>query len=289
MCHLQCLLTLIQFACMDAEGISQVPLREVTAGLVTEEVVQMLRMDNLSPLYSTPHRHKGNSRKHRQLAAVKDEIMSGKEQNNNLASNRDFLSFKSPLHEVVMSFAEGSGPGPDPINLQWDFSSPVSSVWNQAVVNILLNKLHELGMEEQWATTPRSNEYWKEAIKQKFNWIKVMWNKGRPWRLKNDILETPAEVAARLMQEKMKDLKMVQKDMHRVVASLLAVLVSSVLQNVQKFCCCSITTKTFLCMELAQGTKDKDVWQWLSCIVEYLGTYGMSSEDSEEEDIQTIV
>ncbi|KAI6094310.1 hypothetical protein EDD16DRAFT_1529265 [Pisolithus croceorrhizus] len=208
-------------ACMDAEGISQVPLREVTAGLVTEEVVQMLRMDNLSPLYSTPHRHKGNSRKHRQLAAVKDEIMSGKEQNNNLASNRDFLSFKSPLHEVVMSFAEGSGPGPDPINLQWDFSSPVSSVWNQAVVNILLNKLHELGMEEQWATTPRSNEYWKEAIKQKFNWIKVMWNKGRPWRLKNDILETPAEVAARLMQEKMKDLKMVQKDMHRVVAKVL--------------------------------------------------------------------
>ncbi|KAI6106407.1 hypothetical protein EDD16DRAFT_1523966 [Pisolithus croceorrhizus] len=119
-----------------------------------------------------------------------------------VTGNRDFLSFESPLHEVVMSFAEGSGPGPDPINLQWDFSSPVSSVWNQAVVNILLNKLHELGMEEWWATTPRSDEYWKEAIKQKFNQIKVMWNKGRPQRLENDILETPAEVAARLMQEK---------------------------------------------------------------------------------------
>ncbi|KAI6106016.1 hypothetical protein EV401DRAFT_1892858 [Pisolithus croceorrhizus] len=186
--------------------------------------------------------------------------------------DEDFLSYESPSHEVVMSFAEGVGPGPDPINLQWDFSSPVSLDWNQAVVDILLNKLHKLSTEEKWTTMLRSNEYWKEAMKQKFNWVKVIWNKGRPRRLENDILETPVQVATRLMQGKTDNLRTVQKDMQRVA----------------KFCHHSITTKSFLHMEMAWGTRDKEVWQWLSDIVDHLGTDGMSSEDSEEEDTQTI-
>ncbi|KAI6102098.1 hypothetical protein F5141DRAFT_1065614 [Pisolithus sp. B1] len=233
--------------CMDAGGISGAPLREVTASLVAEEVVQMLRMDNEHV---------------RELFSIAFSVMG----------DEDFLSYESPSCEVVMSFAEGIGPGPDPINLQWDFSGPVSSVWNQAVVDILLSKLHELSTEEKWTTTPRSDKYWKEAIKQKFNRVKVIWNKGRPRRLENDILETPAQVATRLMQGKTDNLRTVQKDMRRVA----------------KFHCCSITTKSFLHTEMARGTRDKEVWQWLSDIVDHLGTDGMSSEDSEEEDTQTI-
>ncbi|KAI6016500.1 hypothetical protein EDC04DRAFT_2538167, partial [Pisolithus marmoratus] len=89
--------------------------------------------------------------------------------------DEDFLSHESPSHEVVMSFTEGDGPGPDPIDLQWDFTGPVSLLWNQAVVEILLDKLHALCTEEKWTTKPRSDEYWKEVIKQKFNRIKVIW------------------------------------------------------------------------------------------------------------------
>ncbi|KAI6027160.1 hypothetical protein EDC04DRAFT_2605921 [Pisolithus marmoratus] len=126
--------------------------------------------------------------------------------------DEDFLSHESPSHEVVMSFTEGNSPGPDPINLQWDFTSPVSSLWNQAVIEILLDKLHALCTEEKWTTKPRSDKYWKEAIKQKFNQIKVIWTKGRPKRLKTGILETPAQVVARLMHTKMDDLKTTWKD-----------------------------------------------------------------------------
>ncbi|KAI6135240.1 hypothetical protein EDD17DRAFT_1771942 [Pisolithus thermaeus] len=284
----------------DTKGIPGVPPREVTAGSVAEEVVQMLRMDAVGHLYSTLC-CKANSRKHHQLAVVKNEIMSDKEWNDNLEHIRelfshvfsvtgdgDFLSYELLSCEVITSFTEGSGLGPDPINLQWDFSSLVSLLWNKAIIDILLNKLHALCMEENWSTMSRSDKYWREAIKQKFNWIKVIWNKGSPWRLDNNILETPTKVATRLMQGKIDDLKTAQKDMQRVAVSLFLVLVSSALQGMQKFWHCSITTKSFLCAELAWGTKDKDVWQWLSKVVDHLGNDGMSLEDSEEEDMQTI-
>ncbi|KAI5986063.1 hypothetical protein EDC04DRAFT_2913529 [Pisolithus marmoratus] len=187
-----------------------------------------------------------------------------------------------------MSFTKGNGPGPDPINLQWDFTGPVSSLWNQAVVEILLDKLHVSCTEEKWTTKPRSNEYWKEAIKQKFSWIKVIWTKGRPKRLETGILETPAQVAARLMHTKMDDLKDTQKDTQRVAMSCFSVLAGSILQDVQKFCHHSTVTKSFLCTEMAQGTKDVELWQWLSDVIDHPGTDGMSSEDSEEEDMQTV-
>ncbi|KAI6011345.1 hypothetical protein EDC04DRAFT_2580541, partial [Pisolithus marmoratus] len=172
--------------------------------------------------------------------------------------DEDFLSHESPSHEVVMSFTEGDGPGPDPINLQWDFTGPVSSLWNQAVIEILLDKLHALCAEEKWTTKPRSDEYWKEAIKQK------------------------------LMHTKMDDLKTTRKDTRRVAVSRFSVLAGSILPDVQKFRRRSTVTKSFLCTEMARGTRDVELWQWLSDVVDHLGTDGMSSEDSEEEDMQTI-
>ncbi|KAI6136000.1 hypothetical protein F5141DRAFT_1208368 [Pisolithus sp. B1] len=190
-----------------------VPPREVTASSVAEEVIRMRRMDAVGHLYSTPH-HKANSRKHHQLAVVKNEIMSDKERNDNLEHIRELFSH-------VFSV---TGDG--------DFLS------------------YELPSHE----------------------IKVIWNKGRPQRLNNDILETPTEVATRLMQGKIDNLKTAQKDMQRVA----------------KFQLHSITMKSFLHTELAWGTKDKDVWQWLSKVIDHLGNDGMSSEDSEEEDMQTI-
>ncbi|KAI6009212.1 hypothetical protein EDC04DRAFT_2610649 [Pisolithus marmoratus] len=208
---------------------------------------------------------KVNSRKYCQFAVVKNEIINDKEQNDNLASDllalelfgniflvtrdEDFLSHESPSHEVVMSFTKGNRHGPDPINLQWDFTGPVSLLWNQAVIKILLDK-------REWTTKLRSDEYWKEAIKQKFNWIKVIWTKGRPKRLKTGILETPTQVAARLMHTKMDDLKTTWKDTQRVA----------------KFHHHSTVTKSFLHTEMAQGTKDVELWQWLSNIIDHLGT-----------------
>ncbi|KAI6006409.1 hypothetical protein EDC04DRAFT_2548020, partial [Pisolithus marmoratus] len=168
--------------------------------------------------------------------------------------DKDFLSHESPSHKVVMSFTKGDGPGPDPINLQWDFTGPVSSLWNQAVIEILLDKLHALCTEEKWTTKPRSDKYWKEAIKQKFNRIKVTWTKGRPKRLETGILETPAQVAARLMHTKMDDLKTTWKDTQRVA----------------KFRRRSTVTKSFLHTEMARGTRDVELWQWLSDIVDHL-------------------
>ncbi|KAI5983878.1 hypothetical protein EDC04DRAFT_2616005 [Pisolithus marmoratus] len=142
--------------------------------------------------------------------------------------DEDFLSHESPSHKVVMNFTKGNGPGPDPINLQWDFTSPKRS-----------------GPLSQGAMNTGKRRSNKSSTR-----IKVIWTKGRPKRLETGILETPAQVVARLMHTKMDDLKDTWKDTWRVA--------------------------------------DVELWQWLSDIIDHLGTDGMSSEDSEEEDMQTV-
>ncbi|KAI6004951.1 hypothetical protein EDC04DRAFT_2611608 [Pisolithus marmoratus] len=40
--------------------------------------------------------------------------------------------------QVAKAFIEGTGPGPNPSQLQWDFNNPASSAWNQAVISQLM-------------------------------------------------------------------------------------------------------------------------------------------------------
>ena len=46
--------------------------------------------------------------------------------------------------EEVQSFSENLGPGPDPLDLRWDFRHPASSDWNQAVIAVLMEQLSEM-------------------------------------------------------------------------------------------------------------------------------------------------
>ncbi|KAI6008931.1 hypothetical protein F5J12DRAFT_782333 [Pisolithus orientalis] len=151
------------------ERLSGTLLREATVGSVAEEVVQMLRSGTAEPLYSTPSpHHKVNSRKHCQSTTVKQEILNDQESNDNLAITRDedFLAYELPPHEVVMDFTEGNSPGPNLPNLQWDFSSPVSSVWNQTIIGIFLNELHA---KPNWLERNPSI-----ASDEEFQWMQVI-------------------------------------------------------------------------------------------------------------------
>ena len=56
------------------------------------------------------------------------------------------------MHEELTSFEKGSGPGPELLDLHWDFTSPLSTPWNQAVVDLLVHKFGEMQVEKGWTT-----------------------------------------------------------------------------------------------------------------------------------------
>ena len=52
--------------------------------------------------------------------------------------------------------------------------------WNQAVVDLLVNKLDEMWVEKGWTTQPQSEAYWQDAIGNKFVLIQRLWMKSQP-------------------------------------------------------------------------------------------------------------
>ena len=117
--------------------------------------------------------------------------------------------------EEVQSFSENLGPGPDPLDLRWDFRHPASSDWNQAVIAVLMEQLSEMREREAWTTLPKSDEYWKAAIIEKYGQIKILVDSMSPHRKDDGSLEMLQEATMRAMQEKNTKLKKTRRAMHR--------------------------------------------------------------------------
>ena len=131
--------------------------------------------------------------------------------------DEDFLQCNGMSSQEAKAFAEETGPSPDPSQLQWDFNHPASSPWNQAVISQLMHLLTD--MRQKWTVEPRSDEYWIDKITEKFNQIKRRVNRAKSHVLDNLSIETSADVAARLADERDKVLMKARRDMWRRTVS----------------------------------------------------------------------
>ncbi|KAG8219713.1 hypothetical protein J3R82DRAFT_675 [Butyriboletus roseoflavus] len=191
-----------------------------------------------------------------------------------VSKDKDFLLISGPSKEELKLFAEIGLNGPDHFDLQWDFGHPASSDWNQAVIALLTHKLAELQQEEKWTTAPKSQAYWEETITQKFNCIRTIVSKAKLHLLDDDqSAETNHQVANRLVKEKDASLKKSRRDAHRM----------------SKYKCRICVTKaTSGLSEEGSENEDACAWRFLHDIVKMLGTDGMSSEESGEDDMESV-
>ncbi|KAI6139084.1 hypothetical protein EDD17DRAFT_1436602, partial [Pisolithus thermaeus] len=150
--------------------------------------------------------------------------------------------------------------GPDTSHLQWDFNHPTSSPWNQAVISQLMCLL--VDMQNNWTIETRSDQYWAGKITQKLTWIKKCFDRAKPCVCDNLSVETSAEVATRLVNHKDETLMKARRDMQQQTAM--------------------VATKE------AKGNDDVIAWWFLHSVITRLGSDGMSSEDSDGEDTETI-
>ncbi|KAG6372665.1 hypothetical protein JVT61DRAFT_7421 [Boletus reticuloceps] len=183
-----------------------------------------------------------------------------------ISKDEDFLLATNPSPEDLKSFTETGLNGPDPFDLRWDFNHPASSDWNQVVIGMLACKLAGLREEEQWTTVPKSHAYWVEAITQKFNHIQTVVSKAKPRVLDGHSTETHDQVNDRLVKAKEESLKKARQDACRMVATQLASQIS----------------------EETDINKDTCAWRFLYSVVRTLGSDGMSSDESGEDDMEPI-
>ncbi|KAI6094577.1 hypothetical protein F5141DRAFT_1069377 [Pisolithus sp. B1] len=237
-----------------------------------------------TPSASTPSASSTPSRRgRRKNQESRKEIETEKQRIQNLAHVRDlfktafkvtqdedFLQCGGASSQVTKAFVQGTGPGPDPSHLQWDFNHPASSPWNQAVISQLMCLL--VDMRQNWTVETRSDEYWTGKIKQKFARIKRRVDRAKP-RVRDDLsVETNAEVAARLANHKDETLMKARRDMRRRT----------------KYQRRKDVTKAMVAVKEAKGDDDVVAWRFLHSVITKLGSDGMSSEDSDGEDTETI-
>ncbi|KAI6031653.1 hypothetical protein BKA83DRAFT_4122219 [Pisolithus microcarpus] len=231
-----------------------------------------------------PRTSSTSSRRGRRKTQGSPEVVDTEEQRlQNLAHVRDlfktafkvtqdeeFLQCGGVSSQIAKAFAEGIGPGPDPLQLRWDYNRPASSPWNQAVISQLMCLL--VDMRRKWTTEGRSDEYWVAKITQKFTRIKKRVERAKPRVHDNLSVETGAEVATRLAHEKDEALKKARRDTRRRT----------------KYRRRKEITKSMVAIKEAKGDDDVVAWRFLNSLITTLGSDGMSSEDSDGEDTEAI-
>jgi hypothetical protein len=111
---------------------------------------------------------------------------------------------KPPSHEEIHSFNRGEGEGPNPDDLHIDMRGNISSKWNNAVVDILLERLLQKKVDpEYWGDMPeKSDEYFEDLILQKLTRARSNWRNAQPHLNEEGELESIGEVERRMIATK---------------------------------------------------------------------------------------
>jgi len=104
---------------------------------------------------------------------------------------------------------EGGGAGTSDDYPRWDMRSTKTSAWNDAILGILTENLL-VKLEESPQFPPKSREYWKNAIGEKFTCIKAVWTKAQPQMTDAGKVEDPNKVEEHRIKDAEKRLKRVR-------------------------------------------------------------------------------
>jgi len=98
----------------------------------------------------------------------------------NVERDEDFGSFAPATAKQLEEFSLG-GDGPNHNYPQWDMSGAPTSPWNEAIVDILTDRLiTELEKIKPPLFPKKTRMYWEVAIREKFCRIKQEWAQAQP-------------------------------------------------------------------------------------------------------------
>ncbi|KAG0697710.1 hypothetical protein DFH29DRAFT_878515 [Suillus ampliporus] len=180
--------------------------------------------------------------------------------------DEEYMFHVPASRKAILSFADETGPGPDPLALQWDMATTHKSEWNQKVIDFLCSQYTTLQESNRWAG--RSTESIRDDIKLKFCQCCKCWRKAQPLSLSDSTRKTMQQVGDRLVDQMNEQLQLARVLTHRTT----------------KFETRKKVTLMLLSDRNATGKDDQVVWAYLQSMMENLGKDGMSSDESEYRD-----
>jgi hypothetical protein len=174
---------------------------------------------------------------------------------------------------------------PDPEALKFDFDNPTTTLWNQKVIQHLLEEMEVCCRETDMVV---SSGYLKELISEKFARCRGFWNQSKT-RVVNGEKETAFETEARMDRTKENRLIAARHRERRVKASIVGPSRSSVTNiSLQKY-----DRRMYILNAIINGEarleEDYKRWKWLKKVIKSLGVDGMSSDESGEESDDGII
>jgi len=130
----------------------------------------------------------------------------------NVSLDEDYALHSPPCQEDVKNFVLGRGPGPNVEDLRIDMRGKINSVWNQAVIEILLA---EVKKEDFEGLPDRSDAYLADKIEGKLERVRTVWRTAQPRVTETGDLETIEEVERRMVDAKETREKVVRANTRR--------------------------------------------------------------------------
>ncbi|KAG1825228.1 hypothetical protein DFJ58DRAFT_738565 [Suillus subalutaceus] len=232
--------------------LGDVPIMNATIGMLAEALAKVLQTPQMMS-------SRGPCPRRKRLKPPVESFMDTQRQDNkanvrelfknafHATKDEEFMLHVSASHEAILSFAHGTGPGPDPLAMRWDMTTTHNSMWNQHVIDLLCSQ---------------------DDITLKFGQCRKCWRRVQPLSLSDGTRKTAQQVGDRLVDQTDERLRLARVLTHRVT----------------KFETRKKVMSTLLSDRIATGKHDQAVWEYLQDIVENLGKDGMSSDESEHED-----
>ena len=118
----------------------------------------------------------------------------------------EFIIHEPADCDKVHSYEYEDGPGPDLKSPKFDLKRNSKSLWNSAVLDIILQNLKDQCAEEEWPIQ-QSDSYIRQLLMDQYKRLRTMWKKAQPKLTDNGTVETPVETEARLIAKRQLVLK----------------------------------------------------------------------------------
>jgi len=117
-----------------------------------------------------------------------------------ITQDTDFITHIPAFADDIHAFEYEDGPGPDPDNLAFNLVHGATSLWNSAVLEILLCKFQKCLLVEKWLVTKPDN-YIRVDLQNQYKKLHTMWLREQHKLTCNGVLETRVKVEARQLKQ----------------------------------------------------------------------------------------
>ena len=120
-----------------------------------------------------------------------------------IENSEDWALHEAATSEEVRKYSVQGTGGPNLENLQLDMRGKLSSHWNQAVADLLLDLVVERKKKEAWSAFPeRSDAYFLGLVMEQLERARTVWRNAQPKVKEGGEIEELDEVEKRMNEEK---------------------------------------------------------------------------------------